>query len=141
MNISSVLGLCAIATLLIPQTAHPQRSAKAQPPTRSQTELSPSCARMQQMHRDMETRMSSQDNRLKTLVEAMDNAPERRKVAAMSAVIHEMVAQRATRHTMSNRMQSSMAGHMREHMASGNGNDMRRCPMMGGQDGMETLHR
>lgn len=141
MKITSLLSLSAIAPLLIPLAAYPQQRAKEPPPTHSQNGLPQQCARMQQMRQDMETRTSAQNDRLQRLLKAMDDAPSRRRVAAMSAVIHEMVAQRATRHTMSNRMQSAMAGHLREHMQQSDAGDRQKCPMMDDNRMMEKMHR
>jgi len=87
-------------------------------------------AMMQQMHAGT----AEMDQRLKTLVEAMNAARGSAKVDRMAAVINELVAQRTQMRermmTMMPMMMQHMSQHMQSGMMKGMSESMASCPMM-----------
>lgn len=89
-------------------------------------------AMMQQMHAGT----AEMDQRLKTLVEAMNGARGSAKVDRMAAVVNELVAQRTQMRermmTMMPMMMQHMSQHMQSGMMKGMSESMSGCPMMQG---------
>lgn len=87
-------------------------------------------AMMQQMHAGMD----EMDQRLKTLVEAMNAARGSARVDRMAAVINELVVQRTQMRermmTMMPMMMQHMSQHMQSGMMKGMSESMSGCPMM-----------
>ena len=81
---------------------------------------------------DMMQKMKAMDVTLDQLVARMNDADGDRKVAALRAVIGDLVAQRNAMRGTSMTMEGHMIGHMMEHMGSGKMESMAMCPMMKG---------
>lgn len=93
------------------------------------------CRPMMEKHQAMMAKSKEADARLQGLVEEMDTAKRKAKMAAMAAVISELVEQRqATKammgmgHDMMQHMMAHMQGGMKKDMMAGMGD----CPMMQG---------
>jgi polyhydroxyalkanoate synthesis regulator phasin len=88
----------------------------------------------QAMMDKMHASSKAMDERLATVVDAMNKAKGSAKVDRMAAVINEMVAQRKQMRDDMEAMMPQMMNHMMQHMQSGMMSGMKSmasCPMMG----------
>jgi hypothetical protein len=89
----------------------------------------------QAMMEKMQASSKAMDDRLATLVDAMNKAKGSAKVDCMAAVINEMVTQRKQMRDDMAAMMPQMMNHMMQHMQSGmmsGTQSMANCPMMKG---------
>ena len=131
-EVAAVVLLAALPAAAQHEAHHgaqkPPVSAKA--PAKPAKGMSMPCAKMMQMHQADESSTKQQDAKLRKLMTAMNGASGDQKVSAMSAVITELVSQRAARQTRNAQRQSEMMGHMKQHMGQGGKMSMMQCPMM-----------
>lgn len=126
-----VAGCAAIAISAVPglaaqmaQAPHHAAADKAKPASG----MAARCQAMMAEREKMMADMKAADQRLDDLVAKMNTASGTDKVAAIAAVVTELVTQRRTmRDGM--KMQQGMMGHMTEHMQTGK-DSTAMCPMM-----------
>lgn len=112
-----------------------------------------SCGMMRAKRQEMDANREKMDARLAALVAKMKAAQgDRDKIAAMQAVIEELVTQRKTLADMAMSIQPMMMRHMMGHMVrgmmQGAMQGMEKCPMMqqgrpegGRMRGMHRMHK
>ncbi len=130
-----VVAACLMVSSGILVIAQTTNHSQHHPATKSKTAKSMQMDMCKQMMADKKgemEHMKAMDDQMEGLVSKMDSATGDDKIAAMSATIKELVAQRAMMHKMMDSMDSKMMDHMMTHMKSGKMD----CPMMKGMKGM-----
>ena len=106
----------------------------AQTPPAEKPGMMADCAAMMQQHDTMQKHMAEMDAKLQTMVDEMNKAKGSARVDKMTAVINELVAQRAMMMKQMMEMHPMMMEHMMEHMKmgamKGMADSMAGCPMM-----------
>lgn len=129
--LSGLLATVALgqATPSAHETHHPQPSAKA-----DDTQATGSrCQQMMAAREKMMSDISSMNARFDELVARMDATQGDAKVAAMGAVVRELLVQRTRMAEVMTQMQPKMMAHMMEHAGPDTQeakDAMAQCPMM-----------
>ncbi len=114
---------------MAPETRSPPKAGQAKKAMMSEETMT-KCKAMMTEREGMVTHMTAMDATLGQLVAKMRAADPDHKIAAMSAVIEEMVAQRKAMREMSESMTGQMMAHMTGHVRSDPAAAIAECPVM-----------
>jgi hypothetical protein len=137
---AKAIAVCLLASSGVAVIAQTDAHSKHHPATQTKSSSSKSakpmqmdmCKEMMAEKKAMGLHMKEMDSKMESMVSKMDAANGEDKLAATSAAVKEMVAQRIMMNKMMEAMEAKMMEHMMMHMKSGK----TECPMMKGMKGM-----